>query len=136
MECHECRGTYGTSPQSVWKPAVVDCSVYPLLALAALFWRCIPDHVASQPYETLAQSDKERYLRESKAYQETKAKAMAELAAKHDTTETDGMMAAAASAGAGAFGAEEVEDTGDSYVNVNGYNSASSVLAMLRSHVL
>ena len=40
------------------------------------------DAEAREPFEKLARADKERYLRESKLFQETKAKAMAELATK------------------------------------------------------
>ena len=55
-------------------------------------------------------ADKERYLRESKAYQETKAKAMAELAAKQAAEEAE-------------FDDEEVDDIeGNQYVDVDSYD--------------
>lgn len=67
----------------------------------------------------MAMADKERYLRESKAYQETKAKAMAELAAKQAAEEAE---------------YDDVDDIeGNQYVDVDSYDGMSPIRAQCTS---
>lgn len=72
--------------RSVTKQEHPSASMTGISSILGQKWNAM-DSTSREPFEKLARADKERYLRESKLFQETKAKAMAELAAKQAEAE-------------------------------------------------